>query len=242
MNYNNIPNRYENRLKSNRYAANRLRSRTNTPINPFYSTTLDFERHLNELYLKDPNTTEITNIEGRIFTGKIPNSISRFAQLRRLDIPHNYLSGVIPESIRMLHNLEMIDLSFNKFLGEIDLSIFSSLRKLTKLYLVHCGTRGMKRFINISSYFNNCPKLKVLKLSNNDIKVSMSDLFGSLIRLTNLTNFILGQASNFAIGCDLVGDWENMFQFYSEDFDTLRLVGRMKIGTQTKFPNQITVL
>jgi hypothetical protein len=60
------------------------------------------------------------------------------------------------------------------------------------------------------------------------------------VGMTGLQNFILAEDDNLVIGSDLIGDYDNLFHFYSEDFETLRMVGRMKLGTQSKFPQYIT--
>jgi len=48
-------------------------------------------------------------------------------------------------------------------------------------------------------------------------------------------------AGNMVMGTDLMNDYESIFSYYSQDYDELRMVGRMRIGSQIKFPSQVVL-
>ena len=60
-----------------------------------------------------------------------------------------------------------------------------------------------------------------------------------VIGLKGFKGMILSKASNFVMGTDLLNDYENIHVYYSEDYDSLRIFGRFRMGAQVKFPQYV---
>ncbi|RAL44206.1 hypothetical protein DM860_016452 [Cuscuta australis] len=110
------------------------------------------------------NLTQLIHIDlsHNQFTGQIPSNFSPL--LERLDLSYNNLEGTIPTNLSCLRNLHSLSLDHNRFVGLVELSLFSSLKNLTSFSISHNNLS--LNLTNISSKNLNFPNLQFLGLAS----------------------------------------------------------------------------
>ncbi len=119
--------------------------------------------------LSDDNASvKILNLKYNNVTGKIPEEIGNFTNLKELILPFNHLSGSIPMSIEKLVSLEKLRFEDNNFSG--------SLPKLTQLInLKFLGLSGNNFTGTIPSEYAQLTKLEYLDVFLNKLSGSIPD-------------------------------------------------------------------
>ncbi|XP_076943376.1 receptor-like protein EIX1 [Bidens hawaiensis] len=133
------------------------------------------------------------------FTGKIPDCLWHFKELRVLNLGQNNLSGRIPSSVEHLINLEVLTLYNNNFSGELPLSLrnctmltFLDLKgntfygyvpnwigeKLSRLYVLSLASNNF--FGAIPLQLCHLVKLQILDLSINNLYGTIPSCFNNL--------------------------------------------------------------
>jgi len=105
-----------------------------------------------------------------------------------------------------------------------DLVIFMSHANYRK-YLINFRTANYFHFSPDASY----EEMRTFHPATNILVHPVGGLNGS-----NL--IVLGKASYFVMGTDLLSDSEGLRMFYSQDFDEVRLRANFKVGVQIAFP------
>ncbi|VFQ67419.1 unnamed protein product [Cuscuta campestris] len=110
------------------------------------------------------NLTQLIHIDlsHNQFTGQIPSNFSPL--LERLDLSYNNLEGTIPTNLSCLRHLHSLSLDHNRFVGLVELSLFSSLKNLTSFIISHNNLS--LNLTNISSKNLNFPNLQFLGLAS----------------------------------------------------------------------------
>eukprot|EP01083_Nonionella_stella_P094359 264682_1 len=123
-------------------------------------------------------TFAIQNVENERFKSTIPDCVGDMnaMQIQFANIRHLY--GTIPESLCNVANLEYLYLSNSKLSGTIPQCIFNTSRLpyLTDLELNGNHLRGTIPNLEYNRFYNN------LLLDNNNLKGSISDIFGQIIK------------------------------------------------------------
>ncbi|VFQ73638.1 unnamed protein product [Cuscuta campestris] len=151
------------------------------------------------------NLTQLIDIDlsHNRLTGQIPSNFSHL--IHRLDLLSNNLEGTIPTHFSNLHNLRYLSLRYNRFVGSVELNLFSHLKKLTILFLSYnhlslsvknISTKNITPFpsleflglvsCNLSEFptilHNNINTLEHLDLSHNNLRESVTPLSILILR------------------------------------------------------------
>nr|GMD30766.1 receptor-like protein 12 [Ipomoea batatas] len=135
--------------------------------------TLDLSNNLfsfnfSELVLGSEETIQVLKFPSNKIVGSL-HDIKKFSSLRALDMSENQLSGPLPDMSTML-SLESLFISYNQIVGNLTESNIGHLSNLIELDV---SSNFLEEAID-ETHFSNFSKLKVLLLSDNNIKVNLS--------------------------------------------------------------------
>ncbi|KAF8023387.1 hypothetical protein BT93_F0789 [Corymbia citriodora subsp. variegata] len=112
-------------------------------------------------------------------TGSIPSSLVNLTKLTKLNLSRNELTGHIPSFVGKLEQLIYLDLSFNNFIGVLDFGVLSKMKNLQALRL------SVELILAHNSMNYTFPKLETVALSS--CNLTKFPLFlNSLKKLRNL--------------------------------------------------------
>ncbi|XP_031090888.1 receptor-like protein EIX2 [Ipomoea triloba] len=135
--------------------------------------TLDLSNNLfsfnfSELVLGSEKTIQVMNFRRNKIVGSL-HDIKKFSSLRALRMAENQLSGPLPDMSTML-SLESLLISYNQLVGNLT---GSNIGYLSNLIELDVSSNFLEEAIH-ETHFSNFSKLKVLSLSDNNIKLNLS--------------------------------------------------------------------
>lgn len=149
--------------------ANRENWKTSQNINTWHGVTTNANGLVTELALPQNN-----------LSGKLPDVISTFTELKKLNVQNNALSGAIPDKISELKNLE--DLKMNN--NQLSNSIPSGIGELADLKELNLS--GNKLSGSIPATIGGLSSLETADLSSNKLESQLPSAINQLSKLKEL--------------------------------------------------------
>ncbi|XP_077253173.1 leucine-rich receptor-like protein kinase family protein [Tasmannia lanceolata] len=159
------------------------------------------------------NSLKELYLQGNMFTGMIPATLSNCSQLVSLDLSFNYLTGTIPSSLGSLSQLRDLRMWLNLLEGEIP-SQLMNIQTLENMILDNNRLTG-----TIPSGLSNCTNLNWISLSSNHLSGEIPAWIG---QLSNLAILKLGNNSFYGSIPPELGDSKSLIWL---DLNSNRLNG-----------------
>lgn len=118
---------------------------------------------------------------------------------------------------------------------EDDLVIFVAPQTVQNYKMALKNSNNFHFYVSDSTNADGSAKTNTLTQMVPGTNIQMVGVIG----LKGFNGMILSKASNFVMGTDLLNDFENIHVYYSEDYDSLRIFGRFRMGSQIKFPQYV---